>query len=56
MQQLVRIFFPLFLSDLALELNTKVVPNFIVERLTKFQLKQISIAGDNRKLQKLCFL
>ena len=56
MQQLVRIFYPLFLSELAPELNTKVVPNFIVEILTKFQLKRISIAGDNRKLQKLCFL
>jgi len=49
-------FYPLFLSELAPELNTKVVPNFIVEKLTKFQLKRISIAGDNRKLQKLCFL
>ena len=57
MQQLARIFFyPLFLSELAPELNTKVVPNFIVEMLTKFQLKRISIAGDNRTLQKLCFL
>ena len=49
-------FYPLFLSDLAPELNTKVVPNFILEMLTKFQLKQICIVGDNRKLQKLCFL
>jgi len=49
-------FYPLFLSDLAPELNTKVVPNFIVEMLKNFQLKRISIAGDNRKLQKLCFL
>jgi len=49
-------FYPLFLSDLAPELNTKVVPNFIVEMITKFQLKRISIAGDNRKLQKLYFL
>jgi len=49
-------FYPLLLSDLAPELNTKVVPNLIVEMLTKFQLKRISIARDNRKLQKLCFL
>ena len=49
-------FYPLFLSDLAPKLNTKVVPNFIVEMLTKFQLKRISIAGDNRKLPKLCSL
>ena len=49
-------FNPLFLSELAPELNTKVVPNFIMEMLTKFQLKWISIAGDNRKLQKLGFL
>ena len=49
-------FYPLLLSELAPELNTKVVPNFIMEILTKFQLKRISIAGDNRKLQKLCFL
>jgi len=49
-------FYPLFLSELASEFNIKVVPNFIMEMLTKFQLKRISIAGDNRKLQKLCFL
>ena len=49
-------FYPLFLSELTPELNTKVVPNFIMEMLTKFQLKRISIAGDNRKLQKLGFL
>jgi len=49
-------FYPLFLPDLAPELNTKVVPNFIGNMLAKFQPKRISIAGDNRKLQKLCFL
>ena len=49
-------FYPLFLSDLAPKLNTKVVPNFIMEILAKFQPKRFSIAGDNRQLQKLCFL
>ena len=49
-------FYPYFLSYLARELNTKIVPNFIIEMLTKFQLKRISIAGDNHKLQKLYFL
>jgi len=49
-------FYPLFLSDLAPEMNTKVVPNFIGNLLAKFQPKRIGIAGDNRKLQKLCFL
>ena len=49
-------FYPYFLSELARELNTKVVPNFIIEMLTKFQLKRICIAGYNRKLQRLCFL
>ena len=49
-------FYPIFLSELAPALNTKVVLNFILEMLTKFQLKWICIAGDNRKLQKLCFL
>jgi hypothetical protein len=49
-------FYPLFLSDLAPELNTKVVPNFIKKILAKCQLKRIRIAGDNHKIQKLCFL
>ena len=49
-------FYPLFLSELAPELNTKVVPNFIVELLAQFQPKQISNTGDNRQLQKLSFL
>ena len=49
-------FYPHFLSELAPKLNTKVFPKFIIENLTKFQLKRTCIAGDNRKLQKLCFL
>ena len=48
--------YPYLLSELARELNTKVVPNFIMEILEKFQPKRFSIAGDNRQLQKLCFL
>jgi len=36
-------FYPLFLSDLAPELNTKVVPNFIGNMFAKFQPKRISI-------------
>ena len=36
-------FYPLLLSDLAPELNTKVVPNFIGNMLAKFEPKRISM-------------
>ena len=49
-------FYPYFLSELACELNTKVVKNFIIKLLTKFQLHWTYTAGDIRKLQRLCFL
>jgi len=49
-------FYPYFLSELAHELNTKVVPNFVIYMFTKLQLKRMCTAGDIRKIERLCFL